>query len=154
MSAVVAQNRRGARFFLLADAEGGKNQVEDVVAGGLAGEGVEGPEGAIKVDQNHFVGNVAGVGLRCIRERCAGSGDGLLVSEAREKAGFGGGSAGGEGQNAFAEGGDAFAGESGCSERLDGLGFGTRRIHRRSVDRGQIAFVNDDNGGAAFNGCE
>ena len=106
----MAQNEQGARFFLLADAEGGKDQIEDVVAGGLAGEGVEGPEGAVEVDQDHLMRNVAGVCLGRIGESGACRGNGLLVAQAGEQAGFSGGSAGGEGENSFAKSRNALAG--------------------------------------------
>jgi len=47
---------------LFSDAEGGKDQVEDVVGSGLAGERIEGPEGAIEIEQDHLVGDGGGVG--------------------------------------------------------------------------------------------
>ena len=47
---------------LFSDAEGGEDQVEDVVGGGLAGERVESPERAIEIEQDHLVGDGGGVG--------------------------------------------------------------------------------------------
>ena len=46
----------------LPDAERGKDQIQDVVGSGLAGERIESPQRAIKVEQNHLVRN--GVGVR------------------------------------------------------------------------------------------
>lgn len=48
---------------LLADAEGGEDAVEDVVGGGGAGEGVEGAEGFVEVEEEHFVGDFLGYGF-------------------------------------------------------------------------------------------
>jgi len=41
---------------LFPDAEGGKDQMENVVGGGLPGERIQGPECAIEVEQDHLVG--------------------------------------------------------------------------------------------------
>ena len=76
----------------------------------MAGEGVEGPEGAVEVDQDHLMRNVAGVGLGCIGESSACRGNGLLVAQAGEQAGFGRDSAGGEGENSLAKSRNALAG--------------------------------------------
>ena len=40
---------------LLSDAEGAEDQVQDVVGGGGAGDGVERPEGVVEIEQQHFV---------------------------------------------------------------------------------------------------
>ena len=84
------------------DAEGGKDQVQDVVRSGLAGEGVEGPERAIEIEQDHLVGNAAVVGLPGVSQGGESRRNGLVLAEIGEHAGFGGGSAGGQGQDFFA----------------------------------------------------
>ena len=43
---------------LFSDAEGRENAIEDVVRGGLAGDGVEGMERAVEIEQQHFVRDV------------------------------------------------------------------------------------------------
>lgn len=50
---------------LLADAEFAEDEVEDVVAGGGTGEGVEGAEGLVEVQEDHFMGDGVGCGLQC-----------------------------------------------------------------------------------------
>jgi hypothetical protein len=47
---------------LLSDAEGAEDQVEDVIGGGGAGDGIEGPESVIEIEQQHFVRNFRGHG--------------------------------------------------------------------------------------------
>ena len=47
---------------LLADAEGGEDAVQDIVRGGDAGDGVDGLEGTVEVEQEEFVGKA---GARC-----------------------------------------------------------------------------------------
>lgn len=42
---------------LLANAELAEDEVEDVVGGGGAGEGVEGVEGFVEIEQDHLVGD-------------------------------------------------------------------------------------------------
>jgi hypothetical protein len=54
---------------LFSDAEGGKDQIQNVVGSGLAGEGVERPKSAVEVQQDHLVGNRVGVGLRGVGQR-------------------------------------------------------------------------------------
>ena len=82
-------------LYLLPDAEGREDEVEDVVGGGLAGEGVEGPEGAIEVEQDHLVGDAGVVCEAAVFESGARDDDGLLLAEVGEEAGFGGSSASG-----------------------------------------------------------
>lgn len=102
---------------LFSDAEGGEDQVEDVVGGGLAGQGVEGPKGAVEVEQDHLVGDAGVVGAASVFEGGAGGDDGLLLAEVGEEAGFGCGSAGGELKDSFAQHVDSIAGESGGGDR-------------------------------------
>ena len=56
----------------LPDAEGGEDQIQDVVGGGLAGQGIEGPESAIEIEQDHLVrdGGLIGAGSICQRGHC------------------------------------------------------------------------------------
>jgi hypothetical protein len=48
---------------LLSDAEGAEDQVEDVVGGGGAGDFVEGAEGVVEIEEEHFVGDAGGDGV-------------------------------------------------------------------------------------------
>src|SRR5271165_2793903 len=57
-------------WLLLSDAEGAEDQVEDVVGGGGAGNGVEGAEGAVEIEQQHFVGDFRGYGAGRGIESC------------------------------------------------------------------------------------
>ncbi len=54
---LLKRNASAFMFSLLADAEGGEDAVEDVVGGGGAGDGVDGLEGGVEVEQQHFVGD-------------------------------------------------------------------------------------------------
>jgi hypothetical protein len=49
---------------LFADAEFAEDEIQDVVAGGGAGERVEGAEGVIEVEEDHLVGDGVGGGLQ------------------------------------------------------------------------------------------
>src|ERR1700738_2934651 len=93
------------------DAEGGEDQIEYVVGGGLAGQRVECPEAAIEIEQDHLMGNSARVGASCVVQGRERGGDGLVVAETGEHAGFGGGAAGSQRQDAFPQRGNAFAGQ-------------------------------------------
>ena len=62
MRSVSAQKPATNPSQLLSDAEGGEDQVQDVVGSGLAGERVQSPERAIEIEQDHLVGNAGGVG--------------------------------------------------------------------------------------------
>ena len=112
---------------LLSDAEGAEDEIEDVVGGGLAGEGVEGPEGAVEIEQDHLVRNGGAIGAEGVFERGTSGGDGLVLAEVGEQAGLGSCSAGGELEDLFAKSGDAVAGKSGGGyggeEKLFGGGF-------------------------------
>ena len=48
---------------LLSDAEGAKDQVEDVVGGGGAGDFVERAESVVEIEEEHFVGDASGDGV-------------------------------------------------------------------------------------------
>jgi hypothetical protein len=127
---------------LFPDAEAGEDQVQDVVAGGGAGDFVERAEGAVKIEQKHFVGDAVvdgGLGgfegsKRVTYKR--------LVAGVGEESGFGGGGgvSGDVAENGGAEFGDAGAGEGG--------GGNCVRTGWRSA---QIGFVFDDDCGAIFN---
>ena len=107
---------------------------------------------AVEVDQDHLVGNVVGVGLGCVGQRGAGGGDGLLMAQAGEQTGLGGGSAGGQRQNPLAQCGNAFAGE-----RRSGAARQRRQMQPR-IDRpypiapSQVALVDGDDRRAALDG--
>ena len=45
---------------LLSNAEGGEDEVKDIVGGGGAGELVEGAEGGVEIEEKHLVGSVSG----------------------------------------------------------------------------------------------
>ncbi len=62
----------------------------------MAGEGVEGPEGAVKVEQDHLVGDAAGVGAGRVADRPERSGNGLVLAQVGEDPGLGGGAARGK----------------------------------------------------------
>jgi len=98
---------------LFSDAEGGEDQVQDVVGGGLAGQRVERRQCTVKIKQDHLVRNGAGVGLRRIAQRRQRSRNRLVMAQAGQQAWFGRSSAGGEGQNPLAQFRNAFAGERG-----------------------------------------
>jgi hypothetical protein len=55
LSELYGRLRRSPNVELFSDAEGREDEIENVVRGGLAGEGIESPEGAIKIQQDHFV---------------------------------------------------------------------------------------------------
>ena len=50
-------SRNSWELALLPDAEGAEDQIEDVVGGGGAGDGVERLQGVVEIEQQHFVGN-------------------------------------------------------------------------------------------------
>ena len=43
---------------LLADAEAGEDEIQDVVGGGLAGDGIERAQRLVQVEQDHLVRSV------------------------------------------------------------------------------------------------
>lgn len=71
-------------YSLFSNAEGGEDEVENVIGGGLAGERVEGPEGAIEVNQDHLVGDAVVVGAAAIFKSHACCDDALLLAEVGE----------------------------------------------------------------------
>jgi hypothetical protein len=171
--------RQGAGVRLLADAEGAEDAGEDVVGGGGAGEGVEGAEGSVEVEQEDLVGQGGCVGVRCGVEGFEGVGEVLVLAEVVEQGSIGEGACGVE----FAEDGgaevvDAVAGE-GAGEDGDGrlrwFGCGSlrcvrpatpfgqrppdgdpgpRRLRSRGqrIGREQVEFVVDDEVGAVLEG--
>lgn len=54
---------------LLADAELAEDEIEDVFGGGGAGEGVEGMEGFVDIEEDHLVGDGCGDTPLCSLER-------------------------------------------------------------------------------------
>ena len=48
---------------LLSDAESSKDQVQDVVGGGDAGDFVERAEGSVEIKEEHLVGDAGGYGV-------------------------------------------------------------------------------------------
>ena len=65
-------SENGVSSVLFSDAEGGEDEAEDVVGGGGAGEGVEGAEGGVEIEQKHLVRDAVGDGGLCRGEGCAG----------------------------------------------------------------------------------
>lgn len=82
---------------LLADAEGGEDEVENVVGGGGSGEGVERGEGVVEVDQQHLVGDGSGCGGGGALQGGEGREDGLALAQVGDERGLllGGGCSGG-----------------------------------------------------------
>jgi len=66
---------------LFPDAEGGEDEAEDVVGGGGSGEGVEGAEGGVEVEEDQLVGQAGGVGGVGGVECGEGCRDRLLLAE-------------------------------------------------------------------------
>ena len=104
--------------------------MEDVVGGGGAGEGVEGAEGGVEVEQEHFVGNAVLDGDACGGEGAERLGDGLMLAEVGEQGGFAGGGAGAGdcGDDGGAEFGEAEVGEGGSFDQVRGSRFGVRVV--------------------------
>ena len=67
-SATVERHLRNVA--LLPDAELAEDQVEDVVGGGGAGDGIEGAESAVEIEQQHFVRDFRVYGTAGGVERC------------------------------------------------------------------------------------
>jgi hypothetical protein len=63
------QSRTVLEVSLLSDAERCEYQVEDVVGGGGSGDGIEGPQGIVEIEQQHFVGDFGGHGAGSEIER-------------------------------------------------------------------------------------
>src|ERR1700739_5052159 len=76
------------RTILLADAEGAKNQVQDVVRGGRAGDFIEWAEGAVEVEEEHFVRDTRGNGIACGREGGKRVTNEFLVANIGQETGF------------------------------------------------------------------
>ncbi len=89
---------------LLPDAEGGEDEVEDVVGGGFAGEVVEVAQRGVEVEQEHLVGDALVDRGGCCGKRIECSADGLMLAQVGEHAGlfFTAGSAH-EGEDLFAQ---------------------------------------------------
>src|SRR5579875_3181729 len=45
---------------LLADAEGGEDEIQDVVGGGFTGKRIQMAQGGVEVEQQHLMGNLFG----------------------------------------------------------------------------------------------
>jgi hypothetical protein len=58
------------RSTLLSDAECAEDQIQDVVSGSGAGDGVQRAQSIVKIEQQHFVRNLAGDGIRRLLQRC------------------------------------------------------------------------------------
>src|SRR6266536_1809867 len=102
------------KIILLSDAERAKDQVENVVGGGGAGDFVERAEGVVEVEEKHLVGDASGNGVGGAVQSGERVGDQFVVADVGEKSGFGGrGGAGDVVEDLDAEFGDAFAAESG-----------------------------------------
>ena len=100
------------------DAKRGEDQVEDVVGGGGAGDFVELAEGAVEVEQEHFVRGVA-------LDRVGGGGksgervlDQLLLAEVGEERGLLLGGAAGDLHYFLPQLGDSLSGQSGGLDHL------------------------------------
>ena len=50
--------KSSAASFSLPDTERGKDAVQDVVCRCRSGDGVDGPEGGVKIQQQHFMGDL------------------------------------------------------------------------------------------------
>lgn len=50
---------------LFSDTEAAEDQVENIVSGGFAGDGIEWPQGAIKIEHDHLVRNVTVGSFAC-----------------------------------------------------------------------------------------
>lgn len=96
-------------YLLFSDAEGAEDQIENVVGGSLPCQGIESPEGSVKVEQDHLMGDAAVVGMTAVFEGGSCVDNGLLLAKVCEETGFGGGSAGGELEDFLAERVDASA---------------------------------------------
>ena len=52
---VFIKSRQSVEGNLLSNAEGAEDQIEDVVGGGGAGDGIERPQGVVEIEQQHLV---------------------------------------------------------------------------------------------------
>jgi hypothetical protein len=110
---------------LFSDAEGGEDAVEDVIRGGGAGEGVEGFEGGVEVEEEHFVRDLLGDGLLRGSEGGLGLRDRFVMAEGGEHAALRAGGAGVDClQDLLAQFGDSLASEGGDSRQVDGVRHG------------------------------
>lgn len=71
--------RRG-RLRSFSDAEGGEDQIEDVVGRGLPGQGVQGPKRAIEIEQDHLVRDMVLIGRLGISQCGNRSRDRLMLT--------------------------------------------------------------------------
>jgi two-component system cell cycle response regulator len=79
---------------LFADAEGGEDAGEDVVGSGLAGEGIEGVEGGVEVDEECLVGEAVAVGIGGANQGRKGGFQRLELAWRGERGGVGDGAIG------------------------------------------------------------
>ena len=105
--------RVGVPERLLSDAEGGEDEVEDVVGGGGAGEGVEAAEGFVEVEEEDLVGELGCDGGAGGFEAGEGGLDGGVLAQGGEGGGFGRGRGARGLDDGFAEGFEAVAGGGG-----------------------------------------
>jgi hypothetical protein len=96
---------------LFSDAEGGEDASEDVVGGGGTGEGIEGSEGIVEIEQKKLMGKGLQRGLPGFGECAAGFGEGLGLAEAGNDRRISGGLGGDGVEDGSLEGFEAFAGE-------------------------------------------
>src|ERR1700685_3445390 len=73
---------------LFPDAERREDPVQDIIRRGGAGNGVERPQGGVKIEQQHFVRNPDLGGLAGLGQRLQAFAQQLLVPEAGDEAGF------------------------------------------------------------------
>ena len=72
----------------LPDAERREDAVQDVVGGGRAGDGVDGPQRGVEIEQQHLVRDVAAAAPRAFSRYPSDSRRELLVAQAGDEAGF------------------------------------------------------------------
>ena len=101
--AISGPGRSSPKAQLFSDAETGKDQIQDVLGRGLAGEGVKSPERTIEIEQDHLVGNVFCVRFRSVIQGSHGGQNCLMMPQVRQHAGLCSGASGSERQNLFAE---------------------------------------------------
>jgi hypothetical protein len=73
---------------LFSDAEGSENEIKDVVGGGCAGDFIEGAQGVVEVEQQHFVRHSGGNRVRGGVQGGKRIADKLLMADAGKKPAF------------------------------------------------------------------
>src|SRR5262249_28543429 len=98
---------------LLADAEAGEDQVQDVIGGGLARDGVKRAQRAVKIEHDHFMRNASLGRETCRRKTVERLFHQSLMADVGEKSGFllSGGAAGDVLQDRLAKVVDARSGD-------------------------------------------